>query len=162
MTHAAMRYEPLGASGLRASRLWLGTMMFGDQTGADEAGRIVESACAAGINAIDAADSYAAGESERIVGRLIVADRERWVVATKAADPTGEGPNDRALSRRHLTLAVNASLRRLNTDWIDVLYLHRDDETTPVEETATTLAGLIERGLIHYFGVSNFRAWRVA
>jgi aryl-alcohol dehydrogenase-like predicted oxidoreductase len=157
-----MTYLPLGNSGLKASRLWLGTMMFGDQTDADGAARIVESARAAGVNAIDTADSYAKGESERLVGRLIAADRERWVLATKAANPTSDDPNDRGLSRRHLTLAVEASLRRLGTDWIDVLYLHRDDETTPVEETAAAVATLIERGRIHYFGVSNFRAWRVA
>jgi aryl-alcohol dehydrogenase-like predicted oxidoreductase len=162
MPDTVMSYHPLGASGLKASRLWLGTMMFGDQTGADEAARIVESARAAGVNAIDTADSYTGGEAERMVGRLIAADRERWVLATKAANPTSDAPNDRGLSRRHLTLAVEASLKRLGTDWIDVLYLHRDDETTPVEETAATLATLIERGCIHYFGVSNFRAWRVA
>jgi aryl-alcohol dehydrogenase-like predicted oxidoreductase len=155
-------YPPLGASGLKVSRLWLGSMMFGDQTDAGEAARIVDSARAAGVNAIDTANSYAAGESERIVGRLIAADRERWIVATKAANPTGDGPNDRGLSRRHLTLAVEASLRRLGTDWIDVLYLHRDDESTSIEETAATLAALIERGRFHYFGVSNYRAWRVA
>ena len=157
-----MTYPPLGASGLKASRLWLGTMMFGDQTDIDEAARMVDSARAAGVNAIDTADSYAKGESEHIVGKLIAADRQRWVLATKAANPTSDDPNDRGLSRRHLTLAVEASLRRLNTDWIDVLYLHRDDETTPVEETAATLAALIERGRVHYVGVSNFRAWRVA
>ncbi len=157
-----MMYPPLGASGLKVSRLWLGTMMFGDQTDADEAARIVKSARAAGVNAIDTANSYAGGQSERIVGRLIAADRERWILATKAANPTGSEPNDRGLSRRHLLQAVEASLQRLQTDWIDVLYLHRDDETTPVEETVSTLAALIERGRIHYFGVSNFRAWRVA
>ncbi len=157
-----MTYPPLGASGLKVSRLWLGTMMFGDQTDADEAARIVKSARAAGVNAIDTANSYAGGQSERIVGRLIAADRERWILATKAANPTGSEPNDRGLSRRHLLQAVEASLQRLQTDWIDVLYLHRDDETTPVEETVSTLAALIERGRIHYFGVSNFRAWRVA
>jgi aryl-alcohol dehydrogenase-like predicted oxidoreductase len=159
---APMTYETLGASGLKVSRLWLGTMMFGDPTGADEAARMVEAARAAGVNAIDTADNYAAGESERVVGRLIAADRERWVLATKAANPTGDGPNDRGLSRRHLLRAVEDSLKRLQTDWIDVLYLHREDESTPPEETAAALATLIERGRIHYFGISNFRAWRVA
>jgi len=162
MPNAVMSYQPLGASGLKVSRLWLGAMMFGEQTTADEAARIVESARAAGVNAIDTADSYAAGESEKIVGRLIAADRERWIVATKVANPTSDAVNDRGLSRRHLMRAVEASLRRLGTDWIDVLYLHRDDEITPVEETLATLATLIERGRINYFGLSNFRAWRVA
>jgi len=157
-----MSYPPLGASGLKASRLWLGAMMFGDQTAEAEAANMVAAAREAGVNAIDTADVYAGGESERIVGRLIAADRERWVLASKAANPTSADPNDRGLSRRHLLRAVDASLRRLGTDWIDVLYLHRDDETAPVEETVATLSALIERGRIHYFGVSNFRAWRVA
>jgi len=162
MNATPMTYHPLGASGLKASRLWLGAMMFGDQTGAEEAGRMVDAARAAGVNAIDTANSYAAGESERLVGKLIARDRERWVLATKAANPTSDDPNDRGLSRRHLLQAVEASLKRLQTDWVDVLYLHRDDETTPVEETVAALATLIERGRIHYFGLSNFRAWRVA
>lgn len=162
MTDTAITYPPLGASGLKASRLWLGAMMFGDQTDEAEAERMVAAARDAGINAIDTADVYARGESERIVGRLIAADRERWVLATKAANPTGSGPNDRGLSRRHLLRAVDASLQRLNTDWIDLFYLHRDDETTPVEEVAEAVATLIDSGCVHYFGVSNFRAWRVA
>lgn len=162
MPATAMTCAPLGASGLKVSRLWLGAMMFGDQTAHDEAARMVDAAREAGVNAIDTANSYAGGESERIVGRLIAADRERWIVATKAANPTGSGPNDRGLSRRHLLRAVDASLSRLQTDWIDVLYLHRDDETTPVEETAAAVATLIESGRVHYFGVSNFRAWRAA
>lgn len=162
MTATPMTCHPLGASGLKASRLWLGAMMFGDQTGVDEAERMVDAARAAGVNAIDTADSYAAGESERVVGKLIARDRGRWVLATKAANPTSDAPNDRGLSRRHLLQAVEASLKRLQTDWVDVLYLHRDDETTPVQETAAALATLIDRGRIHYFGLSNFRAWRVA
>jgi aryl-alcohol dehydrogenase-like predicted oxidoreductase len=157
-----MTYAPLGASGLKVSRLWLGAMMFGDQTAHDEAARMVDAAREVGVNAIDTADSYAGGDSERIVGRLIAADRERWILATKAANPTSADPNDRGLSRRHLLRAVDASLKRLQADWIDVLYLHRDDETTPVEETAAAVASLIESGRVHYFGVSNFRAWRVA
>lgn len=154
--------RPLGRSGLQVSPLWLGTMMFGDQTAEPEAARMLDMARDAGLNAIDTADSYAQGESERMVGRLIARDRERWVLATKAYNPMGPGPNDRGLSRRYLRQAVQASLRRLGTDAIDVLYLHRDDETTPVEETLSTLARLIEDGHIHYYGVSNFRGWRIA
>jgi aryl-alcohol dehydrogenase-like predicted oxidoreductase len=159
---AAMNYESLGASGLKVAPLWLGTMMFGDQTDAAEAASIVDAARDAGVNAIDTADVYAGGESERITGRLIGADRERWVLATKLANPTGPGPNDRGLSRRHMLQAVDASLARLGTDWIDVLYLHREDPTTPLEETLAAVAHLVERGKVHHFGVSNFRAWRVA
>ncbi len=157
-----MTYASLGASGLKVSPLWLGTMMFGDQTEEAEARRILDAAREAGVNALDTANTYAGGESERMTGRLIAADRERWVLATKLANPTGTGPNDRGLSRRHMLRAVDDSLERLDTPWIDVLYLHRDDESTPMEETLSTLARLIESGKVHYYGVSNFRAWRVA
>lgn len=170
----ATRAAALGASGLRASPLWLGAMTFGDTTDAAEAARIVAAARDAGLNAIDTADAYANGESERIVGRLIAGDRSRWVLATKVANPMGvlrggpgappapAEPNDRGLSRRWLTHAVDHSLNRLGTDWIDLWYLHRDDEVTPVEETVETLGRLIAAGKILYWGVSNFRAWRVA
>lgn len=155
-------YHPLGASGLKVSKLWLGTMMFGDQTDGVQAASIVDASRDAGINAIDTANAYAAGESEHITGRLIAADRERWVLATKLANPMGPGPNERGLSRKHMMSAIDASLKRLNTDYVDVLYLHREDATTPLEETLTAVAQLIERGKVHHFGLSNFRAWRVA
>jgi aryl-alcohol dehydrogenase-like predicted oxidoreductase len=155
-------YRPLGASGLKVSKLWLGAMMFGDRTGEAETAEIVAAARDAGINAIDTADIYAGGESERVTGRLIRGERARWVLATKLANPTGPGPNDRGNSRRHMIAAVDASLQRLGTDWIDLLYLHRDDESTPVEETAMAMARLIDNGKVRYFGVSNFRGWRIA
>jgi aryl-alcohol dehydrogenase-like predicted oxidoreductase len=152
----------LGVSGLKVPALWLGTMMFGDQTDAAEAGRIVDLAREQGLFAIDTADNYALGASERLLGELIGKDRERWVLATKVANPGSEQPNDRGLSRRWITLAVQRSLQRLNTDWIDLYWMHRDDETTPAEEVVSTLAGLIESGKVRYWGVSNFRAWRIA
>ena len=157
-----MNHHALGASGLKVSALWLGTMMFGDRTDEAEAARIVGSAREAGVNAIDTANMYAGGESERITGRLIKTDRDRWVLASKVANATGPGPNERGLSRRHIMQAVDASLQRLDTDWIDVLYMHREDETTPMEESVAAMATLIERGKIHHYGVSNFRAWRIA
>jgi aryl-alcohol dehydrogenase-like predicted oxidoreductase len=162
MDTTAITHPGLGASGLKASRLWLGTMLFGDRTGEAEAADIVAAARDAGVNAIDTADVYAGGESERITGRLIAADRSRWVLATKLGNPTGTGPNDRGSSRRHIVAAIDASLQRLGTDWIDLLYLHRDDPGTPIEETAATLGALIAAGKLRYFGVSNFRAWRIA
>ncbi len=162
MSYEQPVYQALGASGLKVSKLWLGTMMFGDQTPEAEAANIVATSLDAGLNAIDTADVYAGGESERIVGRLIAPNRDHWVLATKLANPVGPGPNQRGLSRRHVMQAVDASLARLGTDWIDVLYLHRDDPTTPLEETLAAAALLIERGRVHYFGLSNFRAWRVA
>jgi aryl-alcohol dehydrogenase-like predicted oxidoreductase len=158
-THAA---TSLGASGLKVGKLWLGTMMFGDQTDEAEAGRMVAAARDAGVNGIDTADVYAGGESERITGRLIAADRERWVLATKLCNPTGPGPNERGLSRLHMVRALDASLSRLGTDWVDILYLHKEDETTPLEETVAAMHHLLGTGKVHYFGVSNFRAWRVA
>ena len=154
--------DNLGKSGLKAPRLWLGAMMFGDQTRESEAHDIVAAARDAGILAIDTSDNYAAGESERMVGRLIAAERERWIVATKVANAMGPGPNDRGLSRRWVLQEVDNSLRRLGTDWIDLYYMHRDDEQTPVEETLSAFGRLIEVGKIRYYGVSNFRGWRVA
>jgi len=162
MTTTVSTTQALGASGLKTSRLWLGAMMFGDQTDAAGAADIVAATRDAGLNAIDTADVYAGGESERIVGRLIAADRARWVLASKVANAIGKEPNDRGLSRRWLTHALDASLQRLGTDWIDLWYLHRDDDITPVEETVETLGRLIDSGKILYWGVSNFRAWRVA
>ena len=155
-------FHTLGHSGLRVPRLWLGSMMFGDQTGEGEAREIVAATRDAGLNAIDTADNYAAGESERIVGRLIAQDRARWILATKVANPMSPEPNDRGLSRRWLLQEVENSLRRLGTDWIDVYYMHRDDEDTPIEEILSTFARLIDDGKIRYYGLSNFRAWRVA
>lgn len=151
----------LGRSGLKTSPLWLGTMMFGDQTDAAEAARIVGATREVGLNAIDTADIYANGESERIVGRLIAGDRQRWVLATKLANPMSAEPNDRGLSARWLKLACEASLKRLGTDWIDLYYLHRDDESTPLEETLAGLAQLLADGKILHWGVSNYRAWRI-
>jgi aryl-alcohol dehydrogenase-like predicted oxidoreductase len=162
MADPAVPYRPLGHSGLKVPPLWLGAMMFGDQTDEAEARNMVAAAREAGLNAIDTADNYAGGESERIVGRLISADRQRWVLATKVANPIGSEPNDRGLSRRWLLQEVDNSLRRLGTDWIDVWYMHRDDETVPIEETLATMARLIDQGKIRYYGLSNFRGWRVA
>lgn len=162
MSTAAPLYRPLGHSGLKVPQLWLGTMMFGDQTTEADSMSIVDATRDAGLNAIDTADVYAKGESERIVGRAIAADREHWVLATKVANPVGKEPNDRGLSRRWLLHEVDQSLQRLNTDYIDLYYMHRDDETVPIEETLSTMARLIDVGKIRYYGVSNFRGWRVA
>ena len=162
MTESIPEYACLGQSGLRVPRLWLGSMMFGDQTDEAHAREIVAVTRDAGLNAIDTADNYAKGESERIVGRIIAQDRARWVLATKVANPIGNEPNDRGLSRRWVRQEVENSLRRLGTDWIDVYYMHKDDESTPIEETLSTFARLIDDGKIRYYGISNFRGWRVA
>ena len=157
-----MQYRTLGRSGLKVSPLCLGTMMFGGPTEEAAARRSIDAAADAGINFIDTADGYEGGRSEEIVGRGIAARRRHWVLATKLANPTGPGPNDRGLSRRHATDAVDDSLRRLGVSEIDILYLHREDHGTPLSETVRAVADLIRAGKLRHFGVSNFRAWRVA
>lgn len=137
-------------------------MMFGGPTDEATAGRIVARAREKGINFIDTADVYTGGRSEEIVGRTISADRGQWVLATKIGNQTGEGPNGRGSSRANVYRGSEACLRRLGTDYIDILYLHREDPTTPLHETVHALADLVRQGKIRYFGVSNFRAWRVA
>ena len=157
-----MDHRLLGRSGLKVSPLCLGTMMFGGPTDEATSARIIDHAREAGINLIDTANVYNGGASEEVVGRAIAAHRSHWVLATKIANPTGPGPNDRGLSRRQCLLAVEDCLRRLGTDVVDVLYLHKEDHATPLTETVNALAHLIRAGKIRYFGVSNYRAWRVA
>ena len=158
----SMQYERLGRSGLHVSRLCLGTMTFGGRTDKADATAIVAAAREAGVNFIDTADVYNDGETERITGEAIRADRDDWVLATKVANPMGAGANARGLGRKWLMRACDDSLRRLGTDYIDVYYLHKEDAGTPLAEIAMALGQLIAAGKIRYFGVSNFRAWRVA
>ena len=137
--------------------------MFGDQTDEQASRNIIASAREAGVNFIDTADAYAAGRSEQIVGEAVKADRDRWVVATKVGwMPDSLLPAGPDLSRKSLMRAVDQSLRRLGTDYIDIYYLHRDDFSTALEETVHAFADMVSQGLIRYFGVSNFSAWRVA
>ena len=161
-----MEYRRLGASGLEVSVVCLGTMMFGDRTDARESTAIVDDACAAGVNFIDTADVYADGASETITGAAIKAQRARWILATKVGNVMGGEANRRphtgGSSRRWIFQACDASLVRLATDWIDIYYLHKDDPGTPLEETVAALGALIDAGKIRYFGVSNFRGWRIA
>jgi aryl-alcohol dehydrogenase-like predicted oxidoreductase len=157
-----MNHRQLGRSGLRVSSLCLGSMMFGGATDEPTSARIIGRARDQGVNFIDTADVYNGGRSEEVVGRAIRADRDWWVLATKLANPTGPGPNDRGLSRRHCLLGAEASLRRLGTEAIDILYLHKEDHATPLAETVRAMADLVRGGKIRHFGVSNYRAWRVA
>jgi aryl-alcohol dehydrogenase-like predicted oxidoreductase len=157
-----MPYRRLGRSGLTTSRLVLGTMTFGGRTDEGEARRIVDDAFARGVNMIDTADSYTGGRSEEIVGRAINERRNAWILATKLANPMGEGPLQRGLSRRWIMEEAHASLKRLGCDHIDILYLHKEDAATPLEETVRAMADLVRSGAIRYFGVSNFKAWRLA
>lgn len=157
-----MDYRKLGRSGLMVSPLCLGTMMFGGQTSEPASARIIEKARYTGLNFIDTADAYNDGRSEEVVGRAIRADRDHWILATKMCNKMGSGPNQSGLSRRYMFRAADASLKRLGTDWIDIMYLHKEDNDTPLEETIGAVADLIRSGKIRYFGLSNFRSWRVA
>jgi aryl-alcohol dehydrogenase-like predicted oxidoreductase len=157
-----MQYRKLGRSGLEVSPLCLGAMMFGGPTDEATALRIVAKAREAGVNFIDSADAYNGGRSEEITGRAISNARDEWVLATKLANPMGEGPNRGGLSRKWVMQEAESSLRRLGTDYIDVYYLHKEDHATPLDETVRAMADLIRHGKVRYFGVSNYRAWRVA
>jgi aryl-alcohol dehydrogenase-like predicted oxidoreductase len=168
-----MRYNQLGRTGLFVSELCLGTMTFGGQgemwqhigrLQQDEVDALVRTALDAGINFIDTADVYSEGQSERLLGqslRNLGVRRESVVIATKCSSPTGPGPNDRGSSRGHIMDAVEASLRRLQTDHIDLYQLHANDHITPIEETLRAMDDLVRQGKIRYVGVSNWPAWRI-
>jgi aryl-alcohol dehydrogenase-like predicted oxidoreductase len=154
-----MSVVTLGRSGLKVSRACLGTMTFGNtEWGTDEpeSRRIVDAFLDAGHNFIDTADVYNAGVSEEIVGRAIAPKRSTVVLATKGYNVMGAGPNDRGSSRAHLTRALDASLRRLGTDYIDLYQLHSWDHDTPIEESMATLDGFVRSGKVRYIGCSNF------
>ena len=157
-----MDYRRLGNSGLSVSNLCLGAMMFGGRTSEQDSVRIVDSARDAGVNFIDVADVYVKGESERVIGRAIAKDRDAWVLATKGTIAMGDGPNQWGMSRKWLTEALDNSLRRIGSDYVDIYYLHRDDTLTPLEETIAALGDFIRAGKIRYWGFSNFSAWRIA
>ena len=156
-----MIYRALGASGLKVSRICLGTAMFGARCDKAEAGRIVALARERGINFIDTADQYAEGTSEEIVGRLIAADRDDWVLASKVGNAMGDKPNQSGLSRKWMLRAVEATLKRLGTDYLDIYYLHLDDWETPLEETLSAMGEILAAGKARYFGLSNYFGWRI-
>jgi len=158
-----MTYRILGQSGLKVSTLTLGSMMFGEQTSTEESLRIIDKAWDQGVNFIDTADVYNAGRSEEIVGEAIASRRNDWIVATKVGSGTGDGlPNRAGLSRKHIFNSIEASLSRLDTDYVDIYYLHREDHDTPLEVTVSAIGDLLRQGKIRYWGLSNFRGWRVA
>ena len=161
-----MNYQPLGRSGLITSELALGTMIFGETSGRAtppaEARRLIDRYLDAGGNHFDTADVYAGGRSEEIVGEAIRGRRDRVLVATKARFRWREGDvNAEGLSRHNLTTGVEASLRRLGTDYLDLLYLHCFDPVTPLAETLRALDDLVRAGKVRYLGVSNFKAWQL-
>ncbi|KWI48466.1 aldo/keto reductase [Burkholderia pseudomultivorans] len=159
-----MDYRYLGRSALKVSPLCLGAMMFGGETDEATSARIIDKAFDQGVNFIDTADVYHAGRSEEIVGRAIAPHRDSWVVATKFGYPAGPdaGPNRQGQSRKWICQAVDASLKRLGTDYIDILYFHRAVTDAPLEEALRAVGDLIRQGKIRYYGLSNFRGWRIA
>ena len=156
-----MNFSSLGTSQLQVSRLCLGAMMFGDQTAAAEAASIVASAKEQGVNFIDTADVYTKGASETMLGTILQGQRSHWVLASKLGNPMTERPNEGRYSRSWMLRAIEASLSRLATDHLDIYYLHRDYNGMTLEEPLRAIEQMLRDGKIRYWGVSNFRAWRI-
>jgi len=157
-----MEYRTLGRSGLKVSPLCLGAMMFGGQTSEADSLGIVARAREQGVNFIDTANTYNAGLSEEVVGRAIAGEHEWWVYAARVAAKVGAGPNQQGTSRLHIFRMVEAALRRLRVETIDILYLHKEEHTTAMEVTVRAIADLVRAGKLRHFGLSNYRSWRVA
>lgn len=166
-----MQYHGLGNTGLKVSNLSLGTMAFGRWIDEHESDRIIDLALDSGINVIDTANFYGKGQdepfrygtgaSETIIGRALKGKRDKVVLATKVGLPMGRGVNESGLSKKHIFQSVDDSLRRLQTDYIDLYQVHRFDESTPLEETLEALTSLVQQGKVRYIGCSNFAAWQI-
>lgn len=157
-----MQYRQLGNSGLRVSVIGLGTNQFGgkvDQAGVNE---IIDGCLDLGINLIDTADVYTGGNSETTLGVALKGKWDKFVMATKVVSPMGQGTNDRGASRYHIMNGVEASLRRLQSDHIDLYQMHRWDDTTPIDETLRALDDLVRSGKVRYIGASNYAAWQLS
>ncbi|MBX3015873.1 MAG: aldo/keto reductase [Caldilineaceae bacterium] len=157
-----MDYRILGRTGVKVSRLCFGTMSFGGDADEATAAAMFKRCRDMGINFFDCANSYEGGRSEEILGRLMAAERNELVITSKVCSPMGKGINDRGLSRRHIMLQVEASLRRLKTDRLDLLFVHHFDPDTPVDEVLRALDALVQQGKVLYLGVSNWAAWQIA
>jgi aryl-alcohol dehydrogenase-like predicted oxidoreductase len=163
-----MQMKRLGRSGLKVSEICMGTMTFGNQAPEKQAHAILDRVVDAGCNFVDAADIYpvpgsieTAGGTEEVIGRWLKGKRQRIILGTKCGVRVGPGPNDEGLSRQHILDAVDASLRRLQTDYIDLYQLHWPDPVTPLEETMRALDDLVRWGKVRYIGCSNYEAWRL-
>jgi aryl-alcohol dehydrogenase-like predicted oxidoreductase len=158
-----MEYRQLGRAGVRVSAIGLGTNRFGaDDLPQNEVDNLIDAALDLGINFIDTADAYTGGRSEETLGQALEGRWDRVVLATKFFFPVGDGPNDRGASRYHLANALEASLRRLQSDHVDLYYVHRWDETAPIEETLRALDDAVRAGKVRYIGASNFASWQLA
>jgi aryl-alcohol dehydrogenase-like predicted oxidoreductase len=159
---AKMRYRTLGPSGLKVSEISLGTMMFGGPTSDIEARRMLDYGLEQGVNFVDTANVYSETRSESVIGEAIKTKRDQWIVSTKVGNKVGSGMHDSGLSRRHVMRAVDASLKRLQTDFIDVYYIHRVDKSTSWENVVDTFGDLIRAGKIRQWGLSNVYGWQIA
>lgn len=157
-----MNYRNLGKSGLKVSQLCLGTNNFGGQISEEASLKIVNKALDCGINVIDTANIYTGGKSEEIIGKAVKGRRDEAIIATKVGFGTVEGPNRSGLSRKHILNQVEHSLKSLQTDFIDIYYMHRFDPNTPLEETLRTFDYLVRQGKVRYIACSNFAAWQMA
>ena len=157
-----MRYKKMSGTGIKVSEMCLGTMMFGSQTSKEDSLEIIDYAIENGINFIDTADAYNAGESERIVGEALEGRREEIILATKVRFKVGDEVNNSGLNRRHILKQVDNSLKNLRTDYIDIYYLHAMDDDVDFEETFDTMTTLVRSGKVRYIGISNFPAWQVS
>ena len=156
-----MEYRKLGRTGLMVSELCLGTMTFGNEADEQTSKSVTDRFVEAGGNFVDTANVYSRGISEEITGRVIRDYREDVVLATKFRFPMGEGPNDSGASRKHIISACEASLRRLDTDYIDLYQIHCWDNSSPIEETLSALDDLVRAGKVRYIGCSNFTGWQI-
>jgi aryl-alcohol dehydrogenase-like predicted oxidoreductase len=156
-----MEYRRLGSSGLKVSEVGLGGNNFGWWADEPTSAAVISSALDAGINFIDTADAYDRGHSEEFIGRALLGKRHRVIIATKFGFPMGDGPNDRGGSRHYVLRAVDNSLKRLQTDYIDLYYIHTPDASTPIKETLSALDSLVRSGKVRYTGCSNFAAWQL-
>ena len=158
-----MHYRQLGKSGVRVSTIGLGTNRFGyERMPQDEVNRVIDGAADLGINFLDSADIYQGGRSEETIGSACKGRRDQFVRRHQIYNKTGDGPNDWGASRYHLYDAVEASLRRLQTDHIDLYYVHHWDDTTPLEEMLRGLDDLVRAGKVRYIGASQFLSWQIA
>ena len=157
-----MKYNLLGNTGVKVSELCFGTMSFGGDADEEESGRMFRACREAGINFFDCANVYSAGKSEEILGRLIASDRDDLIITSKCTQSAGDDVNAGGSSRRHIVSAIEASLKRLNTDRIDVFFMHHFDDSLPLEETLRALENVVQSGKVLYIGASNYAAWQVA
>ena len=157
-----MEYRRLGSSGLEVSEVGLGTNNFGGRMDLRQTQYVVRRSVDLGINLLDTANSYGGSLSEEYIGKSIDGIRDRVLLATKVASSMGDGPNGKGASRSHILEQIEGSLKRLNTDYIDLYQIHFPDPKTPIEETLSTLDDLVRQGKVRYIGCSNFPAWQVA